>query len=49
MKLILKRMPRLITEPKVRLMSARVARGLAEKNVVKLVKAAAGQQTQAEL
>ena len=40
--LVLKRLPRLIQEPNARAMGAQVAKGLAERGVVRLVKVAAG-------
>ena len=40
--LVLKRLPRLVREPDARRMGAQVARGLAERGVVRLVKVAAG-------
>ena len=40
--LVLKRLPRLIREPDARRMGAQVAKGLAERGVVRLVKVAAG-------
>ena len=40
--LVLKRLPRLIQEPTARRMGAQVAKGLAERGVVRLVKVAAG-------
>ena len=40
--LVLKRLPRLIQEPNARRMGAQVAKGLAERGVVRLVKVAAG-------
>ena len=40
--LVLKRLPRLVREPDARRMGAQVAKGLAERGVVRLVKVAAG-------
>ena len=40
--LVLKRLPRLVREPDARQMGAQMARGLAERGVVRLVKVAAG-------
>ena len=40
--LVLKRLPRLVREPDARRMGAQMAKGLAERGVVRLVKVAAG-------
>ena len=43
--LVLKRMPRVLKEPDVRRMGFKVAQGLAERGVVRLVRVAAGVAT----
>ena len=42
LEIIVKRLPRLIKEPDTRKMSVKVAKGVAEKSMVRLVKVAAG-------